>query len=165
MLRWLMPAAVAAVLLGGCALPGQDRYHYSEVGRSFALAFGTVVAVRDIEIIGHNTGVGGLIGAAAGAGAGTAIGSGRGTGWAVLGGLVIGAIAGALIEQATADRAGLEYTVRLETGVILTVAQEKGDQPLQPGERVVVRNSGGYQRVLPAAHISGAGTSALKSRE
>lgn len=148
----------AALLLFGltaCQHPSQNAYRYDEVGKSSAVSFGTVLAVRQIDIIGQNTGAGAVIGGAAGAGAGSAIGSGSGNNWAIGAGLVAGAIAGALAEQAMADRKGVEYTVILESGVTLTVAQEapKDERILQAGERVIVQNSGGYQRVLPAANL------------
>ena len=163
MLRFSASAAVlllGAVLLGGCQQPSQSRYAYHEVGRSSTLTFGTVVAVRDIEIAGRNTGIGGIIGGVAGAGVGSTIGSGSGSGWAAIGGLVVGAIAGALLEQAGSDRNGLEYTVALESGAMIMVAQEKeaGERVMPPGERVIVQDSGGYQRVLSAAHLAAAPT-------
>ncbi len=141
--------------LGACQHPNQNTYRYDEVGKSSAVSFGTVVAVRTIDIIGRNTGAGALIGGAAGAGAGSAIGSGSGNGWAIGAGLVAGGVVGALAEQAASDRKGLEYTVVLESGVTLTIAQESpaDERPLQVGERVIVQNTGGYQRVLSASQL------------
>ena len=91
----------------------------------------------------------------AGAAAGSAFGSGSGNGAAIAGGLIAGVIVGAIAEQAMKDRTGMEYTVVLESGVVLTVAQEmgSGDQPINAGDRVIVQNSGGYQRVLPASNL------------
>lgn len=145
-----------ALLFAACAQSqSQNVYRYDEVGKSAAVSFGTVITSREVDIVGKNTGTGGLIGAAAGAGAGSYIGSGDGTAWAVAGGLIIGAIAGAMAEQALADGKGTEYTVTLETGVTLTIVQNKaeGERLLAPGERVIVQNTGGYQRVLPASHL------------
>lgn len=54
-----------------------------------------------------------------------------------------------------ADRKALEYVVVLESGVPMTYVQEihKEDRVFAVGERVVVQNSGGYQRVLPASNL------------
>jgi len=146
---------ITAGVLTACQNPSQNAYRYNEVGKSSAVSFGTVIAVRTIDIIGRNTGAGALVGGAAGAGAGSAIGAGSGNGWAIGAGLVAGAVVGALAEQAISDRKGLEYTVILESGVTLTLAQENppNERPLEVGERVIVQNTGGYQRVLPASQL------------
>lgn len=150
---WL---AAAVLLIAGCAqTQNQNTYRYDEVGKSSAISFGTVIAIREIDIIGRNTGVGSTVGAAAGAGAGSYVGSGSGELWAIGAGLVLGAVAGAAAEQAMADSKGMEYTVTLETGITLTVAQNIAatDAPIGIGQRVIVQNTGGYQRVLPATHL------------
>lgn len=74
---------------------------------------------------------------------------------AVIGGVVVGAIAGHAAEQALANSVGMEYTLVTEKGKPMTVAQNhnKGDKVLQKGERVIVQTSGSYQRVLPADHL------------
>lgn len=146
---------VGALGLSACQRPGQNAYRHDEVGKSSALSFGSILAVREIDVIGQNTGAGALVGAAAGAGAGSYIGRGSGSGWGAGAGLLAGAIAGALAEQAMADRKGLEYIVVLESGVAMTIVQEihKDDRVFAVGERVIVQNSGGYQRILPASNL------------
>ncbi|NIJ43488.1 outer membrane lipoprotein SlyB [Parvibaculum indicum] len=166
-MKWLGMAMLGIVMafgVAGCAKrPSQNVYNYDEVGKSSAVSFGTVVSRREIDITGKNTGTGALIGGAAGAGAGSYIGSGAGsyigsgdgTAWAVAGGALAGAVIGAIAEQSAADRKGVEYVVVLESGVTLTIAQDVGEKDvlLNPGDRVIVQNSGGYQRVLPAANL------------
>jgi outer membrane lipoprotein SlyB len=152
----VLALAISLPMLGGCARhSSQNVYQEGEVGQTSAVSFGTVVAVRNIDIVGKNSGAGALIGGAGGAAAGSAIGSGSGNAAAIAGGVLVGAIAGAMAEQAMRDRTGIEYTVVLESGVTMTVAQEigAGDQPIKAGDRVIVQNSGGYQRVLPAANL------------
>lgn len=156
--KWAAIAAVlfAAVALSGCAQrQSQNVYKYDEVGKATAVTFGTVVSSREVDITGKNTGTGALVGAAVGAGAGSYVGSGSGTAWAVGAGLLAGAVAGAVAEQAVADRTGVEYVVLLESGVVLTVVQDIGKEEsrLPDGLRVMVQNTGGYQRVLPAEHL------------
>lgn len=150
---WL--AAIALTIAGCAQTQNQNTYRYDEVGKSSAISFGTVIAIREIDIIGRNTGTGAAVGAAAGAGAGSYAGSGSGELWAIGAGLVLGAMAGAAAEQAMADSKGMEYTVTLETGITLTVAQNMAatDTPIGIGQRVIVQNTGGYQRVLPATHL------------
>ena len=57
---WL---AAAVLLIAGCAqTQNQNTYRYDEVGKSSAISFGTVIAIREIDIIGRNTGVGSTVG-------------------------------------------------------------------------------------------------------
>lgn len=157
--RKLVIAGVCATLLlpvAGCAKnPSQKVYDHSEVGKSVAVSFGTIIALREIDINGRNTGTGAAIGGAAGAGAGSYIGSGSGSVWGAAAGLVVGAAIGAMAEQAAADRKGMEYTVILKSGVVMTVVQEvtAEDVQLAQGDRVIIQNSGGYQRLLPASNL------------
>lgn len=140
------------LMLGGCVTSGQSRYNYDEVGKASVVHFGTVLAVRTIDITGKNTGTGALVGGTTGGLVGTQIGQGNGGIAGVVGGIVLGAIAGAVAEQALANHSGLEYTIVLENGKVVTVAQEqeKDDRVFKNGDRVMVQSSGSYQRVLPA---------------
>lgn len=146
---------VAMVLTGCAAHQSQNVYDSSEVGKSSAVSFGTIISSRQVDITGQNTGAGALVGGAAGAGAGSYIGSGSGSIWAAAAMGLAGAAAGAVAEQAAADRKGIEYIVVLESGVTMTIVQDVGkdDQILQKGDRVIVQNTGGYQRVLPAQNL------------
>lgn len=156
--RVLIAVTALAVVstMGGCARnQSQNVYRYDEVGQATAVSFGTVISSRQVDIVGKNTGAGALVGAAAGAGAGSYVGNGSGSVWAAGAGLLVGAIAGAAAEQAAADRTGIEYIVTLETGVTLTVTQDigKSETVIPAGTRVMVQNTGGYQRVLPATNL------------
>lgn len=147
---------ISAIGLAGCAQrPSQNVYNYDEVGKSSAVSFGTIVSSRQVDITGKNTGTGALLGAGAGAGAGSYAGSGSGEAWAIAGGAIAGAIIGAAAEQAAANRVGIEYIVVLESGVTLTIVQDmaKTDVAFAQGARVIVQNTGGFQRVLPAANL------------
>lgn len=146
---------LALLLLTGCAHQSQNVYKAGEMGKTSTVSFGTVINTREIDVIGDNTGAGAIVGGAAGAGVGSMVGQGSGNAWAIGAGLVAGIAAGALAEQAIADRTGVEYTVTLQSGVTITVPQDvnKGEHIIQPGERVIVQNSGGYQRVLPANQL------------
>lgn len=151
----ILVACLGLSLLTGCVTNSQSRYNYDQVGRSSVVEFGTVIAIRNIDITGQNTGAGALAGGTAGGLIGTQVGSGNGGIAGVLGGILIGAAAGALAEQAMANRTGIEYTIVLQNSKVITVAQEvaKEDRVFAAGDRVMVQASGSYQRVLPTDHI------------
>ncbi len=153
------PSAACALLgvlfLGACANPGQSVYSYKEVGKSTLVNFGTVVATREVDVRGKNTGIGAAVGAAGGGIGGNQVGQGAGQAAATIGGVVLGALIGAAIEQSLANRKATEFLVTLETGSTITLVQDRneGDAAIQPGDRVMVQLSGGTQRVLPAGHL------------
>jgi len=144
--------ALCILSLASCQRPGQNVYNYNEVGKTSVVNFGTVVAVREVNVQGQNTGLGAAAGAAAGGIAASQIGHGGGKAAATLGGVLIGGAVGALTEQLAANRKALEYTVTLETGTTITVVQDhnEGEKVIKPGDRVMVQVSGGTQRILPA---------------
>ena len=144
-----------ALCLGGCQNVGQNRYAAREVGRASEVAFGTVVAAREVDIKGANSGFGAAAGAAAGGIAGSQFGNGGGNAAATLAGVLIGGLAGAAAEQSASDRRGVEYTVTLANGKTIVLAQEmnKEDRIFCPGERVMVQTDGLYQRVLAADYL------------
>jgi len=115
-----------AGLLTACNFSTQSRYNYKEVGKIQVVNFGTVVAVRDIDIIANTSPLGAMAGGAAGAAAGSQIGSGTGSVVGAVGGAVGGILVGAALEQAIRNRGGVKYTVTLKNGKTLTVAQNIG---------------------------------------
>ena len=139
-------------LLTGCDYATQTRYGYSEVGQVQVVQFGTVIAVRDIDIIADSSVGGAIAGGAAGAAAGGNVAGGTGTAVAVVAGAVVGATAGAALERAIRQRGGVEYTVVLENGKTITVAQNISQKDVihKNNDRVMVQINGQYQRVLPA---------------
>ncbi|MFP5513018.1 MAG: hypothetical protein ACLGJC_08050 [Alphaproteobacteria bacterium] len=158
MRKLLISAATSICLaasLTGCATQGQSRYSFQDVGRASAVEFGTVVASRQVDIRGQNTGVGGVVGGTAGGLAMSNVGQGSGNVAAILGGVLVGAAIGAMAEQAASDRVGIEYTITLANGKTITIVQEQaaGDRVFNPSERVMVQANGTYQRVLPADHL------------
>ena len=117
--------------------------------------YGTVVGVRDIDIIGDTSSAGGLLGGVGGGIGGLNVGSGSGVIVAGAAGAVGGVLVGAALEQAIRNRGGVEYTVVLRNGKTLTVAQNisEKDVLLKKGDRVIVQINGEYQRVLPANNL------------
>lgn len=135
--------------------PGQNRYNYNEVGQSVIVEFATIVGVKQVDITGHNSGGGALVGAGVGAGAGSYAGDGSGQVWATLAGALVGAAAGAATEQALKDQKGYEYIVVTEHKQTKTIVQyqNEGDVVFKQGDRVIVQTKGTYQRVLPTDQL------------
>ena len=141
-----------ALLLNGCNFAAQSRYKYSEVGQIQNAEFGTVIGVRDIDIIAESSLSGGIIGGVGGAVGGAYLGGGSGSLITLVAGAVIGASAFNALEQAVRNRGGVEYIVVLRNGKTITVAQNitKKDIIHNLNDRVLVQINGEYHRVLPA---------------
>jgi outer membrane lipoprotein SlyB len=145
-------AILLALFVTGCTQPGQNRYGYADVGKATQVEFGQIIAMKEVQITGRNTGAGALVGGAAGMGAGAYVGGGTGRLWGSGVGALAGLLIGGLAEQAISDHNGMEYTVTINSGDTRTIVQNivEGDAPLHIGQRVTVQVSGQYQRVMPA---------------
>ena len=111
------------LVLSACDFAAQSRYKYSEVGQIQNAEFGTVIGVRDIDIIAESSSSGGIIGGVAGGVGGAYLAGGGGSLVTLVAGAVIGANAFAALEQAVRNRGGVEYIVVLRNGKTITVAQ------------------------------------------
>jgi outer membrane lipoprotein SlyB len=78
-----------------------------------------------------------MTGAAAGGIVGSQIGRGGGNAAAILAGVMIGGIAGAVAEDAATRQTGTEYVVEAENGLLMTLVQGS-DPPFTNGQKVLV---------------------------
>jgi outer membrane lipoprotein SlyB len=143
--------AVLALALAGCASGlGANSYERSQVGTVSRVEEGRVVASRSIIIEGSKSGstVGTATGAVLGGIAGGQVGGGRAANTA---GAVVGAVAGGVLGNAVGaaatEKQGFAYTVRLNSGELVTITQG-GDMAIANGTPVLVEY-GARARVIP----------------
>ena len=147
-LRAVAAAAVAVLVLGGCAQGlGGGTYSRTEARRAMTVQFGTIESVRGVQIEGTKTPIGSVAGAAVGGIAGSTIGGGRGQAVATVIGAVAGGLAGSAVEERATRTPGVEVTVRLDNGQFLAVVQADEGEGFRPGERVRILRDGGTTRV------------------
>jgi outer membrane lipoprotein SlyB len=142
-------SALAALAVSACATPyGPTNYGTYEQGALAMTETGTVVGARPVTFNEGNLQGGTAAGAIAGGAAGVALGGD--TEGRILGG-AIGAVAGALIgrevQRAAYTGQGVAYTVELDNGDLVTVAQG-GSMAIPVGTRVFVE-MGQNARVYP----------------
>jgi outer membrane lipoprotein SlyB len=131
-------AAVSVATLAGCAPSLSGNVYSREQARSEQqVRIGVVESVREVRIEGTRSGVGATAGAIIGGIAGSTVGQGRGAQVGSVVGAVAGGVAGQAGEQAATGKAGLEITVRLDSGQLIAIVQE-ADETFRPGERVRV---------------------------
>jgi outer membrane lipoprotein SlyB len=141
----------SVVLVSGCAKPSASAnvYTYGQAQRDQVVRNGTVVNIRPITLQNDRTsGAGVVAGGAVGGVMGSTIGGGTGRTLAVLGGAIVGALAGDAVEDRVGKKDGLEITVRLDNGETRVIAQE-ADVPLVLNQRVQVVSGAGPTRVTP----------------
>lgn len=146
-------ALSAVALVSGCAKPSASAnvYNYNQTQRDQIVRNGTVINVRPITIQSEQSSGGGAIaGGAVGGVAGSAIGGGTGRTLAIIGGAILGALAGNAIEDKMDKKDGLEISVRLDNGETRVIAQE-ADLPIMMNQRVQVISGAGPTRVVPLA--------------
>ena len=145
-------ALLASVaLVSGCAKPSASAnvYSYGQAQRDQVVRNGTVINVRPITLQNERTsGAGVVAGGAVGGAVGSTLGGGTGRTLAVLGGAILGALAGDAVEDRAGKKDGLEITVRLDNGETRVIAQE-ADVSLVLNQRVQVVSGAGPTRVVP----------------
>lgn len=140
--------AVSTLLLAGCGTDfSGNRYEASAVGEVSRTDRGTVISLRKVELKPESSTAGTALGAVGGGVVGSLFGGGN----AKFATAAAGAVAGGVAGNALASRAeeGIEYTVRLENGSIVTIAQ--GSTPaISVGQKVYIVNSNkGRSRIVP----------------
>ncbi len=147
---WLLMLGGAGLILlsQGCAPSTSGKvYSRDQARQAQQTHYGTIIQVNQVTIEGEPSAVGTLAGGALGAGVGQTIGSGSGRTLATIAGGVAGALAGGAAEKGLTTKAGLEITVELDNGELLTIVQE-ADDVYNPGDRVrVLRAPNGTTRV------------------
>ena len=141
--------AVATTILAGCAAPGLGGGNYTraQARGEQSVRLGVVENVRDVVIDSRDTGTGTLAGAALGGIAGSTLGGGHNANAAgAIAGAVVGGIIGSNVEKNANDRRGVEVTVRLESGKLIAITQEK-DEEFRVGDRVRILSGQGATRV------------------
>ncbi|QEM81111.1 glycine zipper 2TM domain-containing protein [Halomonas binhaiensis] len=149
----LVPAlAIAALALTGCAnTSGYSGNVYSgnQAKAAQSVEYGTISAMRQVQIQAENSGIlGSGGGAIIGGLLGNQVGGGSGRTLATAAGAIGGAMAGSKIEQSANRTAAWELEVRKDNGQTVVVVQ-KADQPFQVGQRVRLIGSGSNLSVAP----------------
>ncbi|MGP8304709.1 glycine zipper 2TM domain-containing protein [Vibrio sp. YIC-376] len=149
-----MLLAFSVITLGGCTSPNPygDAYGSADTRKVQQVYYGTVEKVEPVTIDAStqaNT-IGTVAGAAVGGILGSKVGGGSGSTIAAIGGGLLGGYAGSKTAEATAKRNGVNLTIRLEDGKIISIVQEANPNMIfQPGQAVQINMYGSEARVVP----------------
>ena len=137
--------------LGGCVASLQgDSYSRGETRQIQEVEYGIVIKTNAVVIEGQDTGAGSLPGAIVGGIAGSSIGEGKGQQIVSILGAVGGAVLGSVFEENVTRTQGLELTIKMESGLVLSIVQEvKSIDEFKKGQAVQVIRQGQLARVSP----------------
>ncbi|CAI8265400.1 MAG: glycine zipper 2TM domain-containing protein [Litorivicinaceae bacterium] len=142
---------ISLLMLGltGCVSGLQgDTYSRSEARQVQEVEFGTILSTNPVVIEGRQSDVGQLPGAIIGGVAGSSVGEGKGQEIFTILGAVGGAVVGSIIEEQVTRAQGLELTVKMDSGKILSIVQEvESVNSFIAGQRVRVLTQGALARV------------------
>ncbi|GAB1409780.1 glycine zipper 2TM domain-containing protein [Desulfovibrionales bacterium] len=144
----LVVVMASTLLLAGCASSRSGQvYSRDQARQQMRVSYGVVLSVVSVQIEGTQSGVGAVAGGVTGGVLGSMVGGGKGRVLGAVVGALGGAAGGAVAEEAITKKDGLEITVELDGGEILSIVQE-ADVYFYQGERVrVLRASDGSARV------------------
>jgi len=145
-LKFLLILPLCLFVVACASNPSATTYSRDQALSVQQVQFGTIVSVRQVQIEGTKSGVGAAAGTVIGGVAGSGIGDGRGSAIAAVVGGVAGGLIGDKVENTATKKAGLELTVQLDGGGIISVVQQ-AEEYFQAGDRVRLLTSGGTARI------------------
>jgi outer membrane lipoprotein SlyB len=154
MKKLLVLSLSSLLLLTNCAKNiSSSEYSEAEVGAVKFTYKGVIISSRAVKVQGGDSLEDNKVGLVGGGLAGGLLGSQMGQGRGQVVGAVLGAAAGAIggsfLEKGLKSQEGIEYSVELTDGRIMTIVQGK-DNPLSIGQRVLVMiGSKGRSRIVP----------------
>lgn len=143
----LLKVFFLAALLTGCASSNSgDVYKRDQTRQAHTVKMGVVESVRQVKIEGTSSGIGAATGAVVGGVAGSSMGGGKGKIITAVVGAVAGGLAGAAAEEGLTREDGVELTIRLDSGELVAIVQEAGEE-FHPGDSVRLLEGDGVTRV------------------
>ncbi len=139
---------IAFVATGCASSMSGSTYSRDQAQKVQTVHEGEVIMVREVQIEGTKSGLGAVAGGLMGGVLGSTIGGGSGRRVAAVAGGIAGAAAGAAIEEDATRQKGLEITVKLDNGEVVSIVQA-ADEKFDEGDMVrVLRRPDGTARVI-----------------
>lgn len=149
----LLPLLVINTINFGCSSnPYGDSYDVADTRKVQTVYYGVVISAKPVNIEGDkgSSAVGTIAGGAVGGILGSKIGGGSGSDIAAIGGAIIGGVAGNKAAQSISKRHGVNLTIKLDSGKVISVVQEVDPNMLfRVDQQVQVNQQGSTARVVP----------------
>ena len=144
----------AAVVLAACSTTSPDVVSRNEAQRLSTVVDAVVLSSRAVVVEGNQSGIAAAAGSVAGGVAGSGVGGRREAMVVGVLGAVIGGVIGNAVERGTTREDAIEILVQLKNGDRRSVVQAKAAETFNPGDPVLLVNTGGKVRVTRAPVIS-----------
>jgi outer membrane lipoprotein SlyB len=155
---------LAAVLaLAACSTTSPDVVSRNEAQRLSTVVDAVVLSSRPVVVEGQQSGLGAAAGSVAGGVAGSGVGGRREAVVVGVLGAVIGGVIGNAVERGTTREDAIEILVQLKNGDRRSVVQAKAAESFNPGDPVLLINTGGKVRVTRAPTVSAPSADAPRS--
>jgi outer membrane lipoprotein SlyB len=156
MTRLLARTAVlaAVIALAACSTTSPDVVSRNEAQRLSTVVDAVVLSSRPVVVEGNQSGLGAAAGSVAGGVAGSGVGGRREAVVVGVIGAVIGGVIGNAVERGTTREDAIEILVQLKNGDRRSVVQAKAAESFNPGDPVLLINTGGKVRVTRAPAVS-----------
>jgi outer membrane lipoprotein SlyB len=158
-----LTATLLALALAACSTTSPDIISRNDANRMSTVVDAVVLSVRDVQVDGQQSGVGGAAGGVVGAIAGSSVGGRRESAAIGVLGAVAGAVVGNAVERATTREQALEILVQLRGGERRAIVQARGEEALRPGDPVIIVTTGGKVRVTRAPAVGAGNAPAVKN--
>jgi outer membrane lipoprotein SlyB len=157
LLRTSLALALAATL-AACTTTSPDVVSRNESQRLATVVDGVVLSTRPVVVEGNQSGVGATAGGVIGGIAGSSVGGRREQAAVGVIGAVAGAVLGNAVERFGTREEAIEVLVQLKNGERRSVVQAKAGENFNPGDSVIIVNTGGKVRVTRAPSTTAPGT-------
>ncbi|AQQ43290.1 glycine zipper 2TM domain-containing protein [Burkholderia cenocepacia] len=127
-----------SILLTGCAglVPTNNQYTAQQANSIVHVSYGTIIAMREVQMKEKTSGIGTAAGAIAGGALGSQVGGGKGSWLGAAVGVLGGGVIGQAIERNFSNSKAIEFILRMEdTGTTISIT-EKTDEKFAVGQRV-----------------------------
>jgi len=148
-------ASIAAFgALAGCQTANPDVVNPYDAQRMSSVQDATVLSIRPVTLQGSQSGVGVVGGAVIGGIAGSNVGGPRTGGIVGIAGAIAGGLIGNAIEKDATQQKAVEILVQLKNGDRRSVVQGLGADTFAAGDPVIMVTTGGRTRVMRAPPVT-----------
>lgn len=143
---------ITGIETGCVGNPYGDTYAVSDTRKVQTVYYGVVISAKPVNIEGDkgSSAVGTIAGGAVGGILGSKVGGGSGSDIAAIGGAILGGVAGNKAAQSISKRHGVNLTIKLDSGKVISVVQEVDPNMLfRVDQQVQVNQQGSTARVVP----------------
>jgi len=155
-------ACCLIALLAACSTTSPDVVGRGDAQHMSTVLDATVLAIRPVTVEGSQSGVGAAAGAAVGGIAGSSVGGRREQAAVGVLGAVVGGVVGNAVERQATRESAEEILVQLANGERRAIVQARGADVLNPGDAVLIIQSGGKVRVTRSPAVAPAAAPAGK---